>query len=163
MNAAAMALVVVLAQAPSPAPVGSVTIGDTSTYRLVLQAGERVVRVSALPRPGSYVFELIADHPPPMTTIAPVTPLRPGTYNIEIKSKVEDPDREDRVFLFSLPALPGRFVFVVTVNGKGRYDFVVTGPVGSPQRTTFMAPQKRYAFRATLARPRKRQVIKTAR
>jgi hypothetical protein len=147
----ALALVVVLAQAPALAPVGSTTVGATSTYRLVLQAGERDYALAPLARPGSYVFELISDHPPVIARLAPTAPLRPGTYTFTINSRVEDGDRS---FVFSLPVHPGRFVFVVTASGKARYDFVLSGPDGSDHRTTFLAPQKRYSFSATVIRPR---------
>jgi hypothetical protein len=145
----AMALVVVLSQAHAPA--GSVTIGATSTYKLLLQAGERDYPLVPLPRPGSYVFELVSDHPPVLARIEPTAPLRPGTYNITITSRLDDSDRS---FVFNLPVEPGRFVFVVTATGKARYDFVLSGPTGSEHRTTFLAPQRRYAFSAAFVGPR---------
>jgi hypothetical protein len=150
MNAG-FALLAWLVQAPAAAPVAGVTIGATSTYRLVLLAGEPLYRVSPLARPGSYVFELISDHPPLRSRIEPTSALRPGTYNIEVTRRVDDANRS---FVFTLPVQPGQFVFVITTNGKARYDFVLAGPVGPPQRTTFVAPQKRYLFRAAFARPR---------
>jgi hypothetical protein len=149
MNAA-MALVVVLGQAPVPGPIGSVTIGSTSTYRLVLQAGERDYPIAPLLRPGSYIFEMVSDHPPPVARLAATAPLRPGVYSIEVATRFDDADRS---FVFALPALPGPFTFMVTTNGKARYDFLLNGPAGS-ERVTFLGPQRRYVFRATLARPR---------
>jgi hypothetical protein len=140
-----------LAQAPSAAPVGSTTIGATATYRMVLQAGERDYAIAALPRPGSYVFELVSDHPPVLARIEPVAPLRPGTYSITIDSRLDDADRS---FVFDFPVQPGRFVFTVTAKGKARYDIVLSPPVGSEHRTTFLAPQRRYSFSAAFALPR---------
>jgi hypothetical protein len=148
MNAT-MALMVVLGQAPAPAPVGSVTIGATSTYRLVLQAGERDYPIAPLLRPGPYVFEMVSDHAPVLARIAATAPLRPGTYTIDVVTRFED---ADHTVVFSLPALPGEFMFLVNATGKARYDFLINGPAGS-ERITFLAPQKRYAFRASLARP----------
>jgi hypothetical protein len=145
----ALALVVLFTQ--SRAPIGSTTIGATATYRLILQAGERDYLLAPLPRPGSYLFELISDHAPVLARIEPIAPLRPGTYNITIASRVDDADRS---FVFDLPVQPGRFMFVVTASGKARYDFVLSGPTGSEHRTTFLAPQKRYAFDAAFTRPR---------
>jgi hypothetical protein len=143
----ALALAVLLTQAP----IGSTIVGATATYRLVLQAGERDYLLAPLPRPGSYVFELISDHAPVLARIEPTAPLRPGTYNITINSRVDDADRS---FVFELPVQPGRFMFVVTASGKARYDFVLSGPAGSDHRTTFLAPQRRYAFDAAFVRPR---------
>jgi hypothetical protein len=147
----AVALMVLFAQSPSPRAVGSVTVGATSTYRLVLQAAERDYWIAPLLRPGSYVFELVSDHAPPLARVVPLAPLRPGTYTIAIDSRVAD---EDRTVVFSLPVQPGRFLFVVTANGKARYDVVLEGPPGSEHRTTFIAPQRRYSFSAAFARPR---------
>jgi hypothetical protein len=143
-----LALLALIASLP---PVGSTTIGATATYRLVLQAGERDYAITALARPGSYVFEMVSDHPPVVARIEPVAPLRPGTYNITIQSHLDDADRS---FVFNLPVEPGRFLFVVTATGKARYDIVLAGPIGSEHRTTFLAPQKRYSFTAAFARPK---------
>jgi hypothetical protein len=148
----AMALVVVLGQAPAPAhgPVGSVTVGATSTYRLVLQFGERDYAIAPLLRPGSYVFEMVSDHPPLVSRIAASVALRPGTYTIDVVTHFDD---ADRTVVFSLPVQAGQFVFLVNASGKARYDFLLDGPAGS-ERVTFIAPQKRYSFRAAFARPR---------
>jgi hypothetical protein len=146
-----LALLAVLAQASSPGPIGSVTIGQTSTYRLLLQAGEPSYRIGPLLKPGSYVFELVSDHPPLLARIEPTAPLRPGAYAIKIDSRVED---ANRTFVFSLPVQPGRFFFTVTASGKARYEFILSGPGGPPQPAAFTAPQQRKAFRAVFRQPR---------
>jgi hypothetical protein len=143
----ALALVLLLSQVP----VGSTIIGATATYRLVLQAGQRDYPLTPLPRPGAYVFELISDHAPVLARVEPIAPLRPGTYNITINSRIDDADRS---FIFDLPVQPGRFTFVVNASGKARYDFVLSGPTGSQHRTTFLAPQRHYTFEAAFILPR---------
>src|SRR4051794_29549551 len=115
----ALALLALLTQPP----IGSTTVGATATYRLVLQAGQHDYPLGPLPRPGSYVFQLISDHAPVLARMKPTAPLRPGTYSITIDSRLEDADHS---FVFDLPVQPGRFMFVVTASGKARYDFVLS-------------------------------------
>jgi hypothetical protein len=95
-------------------------------------------------------LQIVSSDPPPVSKFELASPLPPGRYRLFIDSRAKD---ADHTFVFSIPVAGGSYTFVVTANGRARYDFVLEGGPGVENRVAFIAPRDSYTFQATIPPP----------
>jgi|1186.fasta_scaffold432808_1 hypothetical protein len=135
-----------LAVLPLLAVAGGVPL-QHGGWEVRLRAEQFLYSLSAPRKPGAYRVRLRATEAPSICKLELDAPLAAGEYRLTIDSRIDD---ADRTFVFSIPVAGGAYRFLVTANGRARYDFVLEAGAGAESRAAFIAPQRDHLFTATL-------------
>jgi hypothetical protein len=121
-------------------------LAGTPTYRVTLRSGHRDYQLDSPPGPGRYAVLLAGAITSGKSKLVFTTPLAPGRYTLDIKSKLVGDD--DQTFVFSVP-LQGASTVVVSATGKARYDFSFQVGGKKEYRFTVHAPIEGRTFQLT--------------